>query len=202
MDDVYYETIGNYSQLDQQVVAALCNQQSTYLDKRFRFVNPKKPNRTYKVVAVDTHSLQPMTPRDEKDFRTGPPFDRTSEFLGIRGNGSFHIYPLNEVTFDVPQNGDSELDGQLLELEYNLHKNWSEQIMEIEKNATQRMKSLIGREVDFIRSTAGSWAKNMEQNVFRGMVYCPYDLGMQLFLEDDSGFVSLDNPTLIKHVWS
>jgi hypothetical protein len=200
LDDVYFDAIGNYMNLHDEVLGALCKHQATYLDKRFRFTRPTgNPNRTYKVVNVDTHSLQPI---DEKDFWTGPPFDHTSEFLGIRGNGSFHIYPLNEITFDLPCNGGDALDTQILELEYNLHKNWSEQIMEIEENAPQRLKSLYGREVDFIRKTAGNWAKNMEQNVFRGMVYCPYDHGMHLFLENDKEFVSLENPTLIKHIWS
>ena len=201
LDDVYFIALGNYMQLHDELMAELCKHQATYLDKRFRFTQPTgNPNRTYKVVNLDTNSLQPL----ENGLVTGisTSAGHTTEFLGIRGNGSFHIYPLNAITFDVPQNGDNELDKQIRKLEYKLHRKWSDQLMEIEGEATNQLKSLVGRDMDFVRKTAGNWAQNMEQNVFRGIVYCPYDHKMHLFLEDDNGFVSLDNPMLIKHIWS
>lgn len=201
LDAVFFDAVSNYMQLHDELNGALCKHQSTYLDKRFRFTQPTgNSRRTYKVVNMTTNSLQPL----EEKLVTGIPTGsgHTTEFLGIRGNGSFHTYPLNAITFAVPKNGDNELDSQIRELEFNLHRNWSDQLMEIEDEATNRLKPLVGREVDFIRKASGNWAKNMEQNVFRGMVYCPYDHGMHLFLESDKEFVSLENPMLIKHIWS
>ena len=206
LDEAHYDALSTYMSLHDEVLGALCKHQATYLDKRFRFTQPTgNPNRTYKVVNLDTSQLIPL---DEK-LVTGIPaatggilFGHTTEFLGIRGNGSFHTYSLNAITFDVPENGDNDLDTQVRELERTLHKNWSRQIRELERVATERLKSLIGREVDYIRRTSGNWAQNMVQSNLGGIKYCPYVHGIHLYVDSDAGYETIDNPTNIKHIWS
>jgi hypothetical protein len=206
LDDAYYDATGAYMSLHDEVLGALCKHQATYLDKRFRFTQPTgNPNRTYKVVNLDTSQLIPL---DEK-LVTGIPagqggilFGHTTEFLGIRGNGSFHTYSLNAITFDVPQNGDNDLDTQVRELERTLHKNWSRQIRELERVATERLRSLVGRDVDYVRRSAGNWAQNMVQSNLGGIRYCPYVHGIHLYVDSDAGYETIDNPTNVKHIWS
>ena len=202
LDDAFYDATCAYMNLHDEVLGVLCKHQDAYLDKRFRFLQPTgNPNRTYKVVNLDTSQLIPL---DEK-LVTGIPATsagHTTEFLGIRGNGSFHTYSLNAITFDIPQNGENTLDFEIRKLERSLHQNWSKQIREIERVANERVKSLVGRDIDFIRSTAGNWAQNMEQSALGGIKYCPYVGGIHLCVESDAGWETLNNPTYVKHIWS
>jgi hypothetical protein len=202
LDDAYYDATGAYMSLHDEVLGALCKHQATYLDKRFRFVIPTgNPNRTYKVVNLDTSQLIPLDEKRVTGISTSA--GHTTEFLGIRGNASFHTYSLNAITFDVPQNGNNDLDTQVRELERTLHKNWSRQIRELERVATERLKSLIGRDVDYVRRSAGNWAQNMVQSNLGGIRYCPYVHGIHLYVDTDIGGIeTIDNPTNVKHIWS
>jgi hypothetical protein len=203
LDDAYYDATGTYINLHDEVLGVLCKHQAMYRDKRFRFTQPTgNPNRTYKVVSVDTSQMIPLDEKRVTGISTSA--GHTTEFLGIRGNASFHTYSLNAITFDVPQNGDSDLDARARELERTLHKNWSKQIRELERVATERLKSLIGREVDFTRNAAGNWEQNMMvQSNLGGIRYCPYNNGIQLYVDrNPGGWEIINNPTYIKHIWS
>jgi len=203
LDDAYYDATGAYMSLHDEVLGALCKHQATYLDRRFRFTQPTgNPNRTYKVVNLDTSQLVPLDEKLVTGISTSA--GHTTEFLGIRGNGSFHTYSLNAITFDIPgrRGIGKDLDTQVRKLERTLHKNWSRQIRELERVATERLKSLVGREVDYIRRTAGNWAQNMVQSNLGGIKYCPYVHGIHLYVDSDAGYETIDNPTNIKHIWS
>ncbi len=201
LDDAYFNAVGEYQCLVDDIQCELHESQKIYSDKRFRFTKPKNPNRTYKVVALDTNDMQPM----DVKLVTGIPNEpgHTTEFLGIRGNGSFHTYPLNAISFNIPQNGQTDhLDTQIRKLERKLHSKWTKQINRICELANKRVESIIGREVDYIRRTAGNWAQNMVQSNLGGIRYCPYVHGIHLYVDSDAGYETIDNPTNVKHIWS
>ena len=82
LDEAHYDALSTYMSLHDEVLGALCKHQATYLDKRFRFTQPSgNPNRTYKVVNLDSNQMIPLNNKSVTGISTSA--GHTTEFLSI-----------------------------------------------------------------------------------------------------------------------